>query len=336
MFASKYRYVFIFLLAGYSYLNIRFTEADLLVSPSISQVLLIFIITLLVVLIWEGNHLISRISVHRFSSSNIYSPLLAAFIISVIWVVLISAFSSWFQTLFGFEFSIRSLKLALGFTFRVNLFLHCINVISTYHLKLRASQEAMSIAKREELNARYDALKRQISPHFLFNSLNVLDSLIKIKPSDASIFLERLAEVYRYLTLQEERDTISLRSEMDFIKSYIYLMEARFKNTLRVEIIADATDESIHIVPCTLQLVLENAIKHNEISQENPLVIEIKALDDFLIVSNKIQPKSTPSDKSGIGLANIRLRYEFMSEVKPSIVNDGSTFTVKLPLIKVD
>lgn len=338
MFATKYRYLFILALSGYSYLNIRFTEADSLVSPAMPLSILLLIITILVILIWEGNNLIHRITSKRFANQSIYLPLLIGFLVSIFWVLFISVFYSWFQTLFGFDFTVRSLKLALGFTFRVNLFLNCINVITTYHSKLISSQEVINQAKRDGINAKYDALKRQINPHFLFNSLNVLDGLIKIKPEDASVFLQRLSEVYRYLTLQEDRDSIPLHKEITFIRSYAYLMEARFKNTLSINLTIDSKlhDEHIHIVPSALQLALENAIKHNEISQDNPLTIVIENDDKAILVRNKIQPKSTPSEKSGVGLANIRSRYEYVSEIQPQFVNDGKMFEVQLPLIHID
>lgn len=337
MFASKYRYLFILLLSGYSYLNIRFTEADSLVSPAIALSILLLIITIMVTLIWEGNHFTHGLTEKYFAHRSIYLPLIIGFAASILLVIIISSLSSWLQTFFGFDFTSRSLKLALGFTFRVNLFLNCINVIASYHSKLRDSQEVINVAKREGLNAKYDALKRQINPHFLFNSLNVLDGLIKINPEDASVFLQRLSEVYRYLTLQEDLDTIPLCKEITFIKSYVYLMEVRFKNilTINLSITLSRADEHIHIVPSALQLVLENALKHNEVSHENPLMINIFNDEQFIIISNKIQPKSSPTEKSGIGLANIRLRYEFISDTKPHFLNNGEMFVVKLPLVYI-
>lgn len=228
-----------------------------------------------------------------------------------------------------------TLKLALGFTFRINLFLNCIHVIVTYRGRLVESQVAVETAKREVVNARYDALKRQINPHFLFNSLNVLDGLIKINTDDASLFLQRLSDVYRYLTLQEDRDLIRLAEEIKFIQSYTYLLEVRFKNNLDVKIEIREEDLSSKIVPSALQMVLENAIKHNEISRNNSLHIQIISENGYLLVRNSIRLKSTSAEPSGIGLENIRLRYEFLGIVLPEISNDGKYFSVKLPLIKL-
>ncbi|MFY0599966.1 MAG: histidine kinase [Cyclobacteriaceae bacterium] len=258
-----------------------------------------------------------------------------AFIISVVWISILSFIAVAIQSLFGLPFTLLSFKLSIGFTFRVNLFLHCINAIVTYHKKFSESEVAVEAARRESVNAKYDALRRQINPHFLFNSLNVLDGLIRINTDDASLFLERLSKVYRYLTLQEDRDLILLDEEVKFIESYIYLLEIRFKNNLSVNLNIEMGSR-YHLVPSSLQMVLENAIKHNVISKDNPLIVEIFTEGSYLVVTNKLQPKATESLPSGIGLANIQYRYEFIGNEIPEVIDDGKRFTVKLPLIKLE
>lgn len=335
MFASRYRLIYILLLSVYSYLNIKFTEGDQLISGKPSEIILFVTISALVFLIWEGNNWVQVLVGQKFETKSIFYPLIIGFVSSIIWIVILSFSVVWVQSLFGLSTTSLSLKLALGFTFRVNLFLHCLNVIVTYHSRLRETKIAFEVAQKEGMNARYAALRRQINPHFLFNSLNVLDGLIKINPEDASLFLQRLSEVYRYLTVQEERDIITLEEELTFIKSYIYLLEVRFKNALVVKVDINEEIQKLHIVPSSLQMALENATKHNEVSKSKPLTIHITTDENYLIIKNKIQQKSSSSAPSGTGLENIRLRYEFLGNTIPEIRNDNVTFQLKLPLIKL-
>lgn len=334
MFASKYRHLYILALSIYSYLNIKFTEGDELMSVSLPELLLFSMVLVLVLLVWEGSRVINLLTLPAGLNKPFYYSLIRLFLMSVAWVVILSMLSVLVQLMFGLTYSFLSFKLSLGFTFRVNLFLHCINAIVTYHSQLRVSQVAAEAAKKEGVIANYDALKRQVNPHFLFNSLNVLDSLIRINSDSASQFLERLSTVYRYLTLKEERDTVKLSEEIEFIRSYIYLMEVRFKDNLRVNLnIADDAMQ-LHIIPSSLQLVLENAIKHNEVSRSKPLTIQIQSEKDTIVILNDLQPKATDSPSSGIGLKNIQLRYEFLGLNNFVAFKEENQYKVVLPLIK--
>lgn len=336
MFRSRYRYLFILLLSVYSYINIKFTEGDQLFTEKWPEGIFVVIILSLVTLIWEGNRLIFSVIITRFKIRNTYMLLIYGFILSVAWVYLISFSSVYIQSLFGYAFTWIGLKLAIGFTFRVNLFLNCLNAIGHYHNKLREVEVAAEKHKKDLLNAQYESLRKQINPHFLFNSLNVLDSLIR--KSDiprATHFLEQLSKVYRYLTSMEQRDLVKLNKELDFIDSYRYMLETRFKNAFKIVIDINEADKQLYVVPSALQMLVENAVKHNEISQSRPMELKIRSENQVISVSNTIQQKKTAQITSKQGLINIHKRYEFLGINKFQILDDGTTFEVRIPLISL-
>ena len=190
--------------------------------------------------------------------------------------------------------------------------------------------------KSEALALKYKVLQDQINPHFLFNSLNVLGSLIDIDVSKAKEFTRELSLFYRSVLQFKDQDIISLKDEIAFVEKYIYLQRIRFGEALEVEIIANDKVGG-NVIPLSLQALVENAIKHNEISKANPLKIIIAISDDNeLIVENNLQPKKMVEPSSKTGLANLAGRYEFLTGKKMEIVKNGDYFRVSLPLIKVD
>ncbi len=190
--------------------------------------------------------------------------------------------------------------------------------------------------KREALSLQYQVLQNQVNPHFLFNSLNVLGSLIDLDVSKAKIFTRELSLFYRDLLMFKDRDIISLKEEIDFVKKYIYLQQIRFGEALQVEIIANEKIEA-KVIPLSLQALVENAIKHNEISMSNPLSIVIAISDEYeLIVENNLQPKNLLEDTSKTGLKNLAGRYEFLTGKAMVITKNNGYFRVSLPLIQLD
>jgi len=192
------------------------------------------------------------------------------------------------------------------------------------------------LIKREALLLQYQVLQNQVNPHFLFNSLNILGSLIDLDVSKAKEFTRELSLFYRDLLMFKDRDIILLKEEIDFVKRYIYLQQIRFGEALQVEIIANEKIDG-KVIPLSLQALVENAIKHNEISQANPLNIVIAISDDYeLIVENNIQPKTILEESSKTGLKNLAGRYEFLTGKAMVITKNGGYFRVSLPLIQVD
>lgn len=193
--------------------------------------------------------------------------------------------------------------------------------------ELRAQKEIV-----EHTKAKHKALQDQLDPHFLFNSLSVLASLIEEDPKRAAEFTTSLSKVYRYVLDQRQEDLVSISSELDFARVYLNLLSTRFEDSLEYSI--EVSDESYYTVPLSLQLLIENAVKHNKVTEKTPLVIQIYQTDKHLVIQNNVNPKATDSTRNGIGLTNIRKRFEVYTETPIKIENDSDLFRVKLPLIQ--
>ncbi|NEV93312.1 histidine kinase [Psychroflexus sp. YR1-1] len=193
--------------------------------------------------------------------------------------------------------------------------------------ELRAQKEIV-----EHTKAKHKALQDQLDPHFLFNSLSVLASLIEEDPERAAAFTTSLSKVYRYVLDQRQEDLVSISSELDFAKVYLNLLSTRFEDSLEYSI--EVADESWYTVPLSLQLLIENAVKHNKVTEKSPLVIKIYQTDEHLIIQNNVNPKANDSKRNGIGLMNIRKRFEVYTETPVKVEKDSDSFRVKLPLIQ--
>lgn len=188
--------------------------------------------------------------------------------------------------------------------------------------------------QKEKLLSQFEVLKQQVNPHFLFNSLNVLTSLIKIEPDLAERFTEHLAKVYRYVLENKDNELVSLNTELDFLSAYLFLLDIRFEDKLRVCIsIADEFQQS-RIIPLALQLLIENAIKHNAMSKRKPLIIDIFVdSQQRLNVINNLQEREAHFASTGVGLQNILNRYQLLNKPSPEIEKTETQFIVKIPLI---
>lgn len=191
--------------------------------------------------------------------------------------------------------------------------------------------EQQIVAKTE--TAKFESLKSQIDPHFLFNSLNVLTSLIGENPKQAEKFTTKLSKVYRYVLEQKSKDLIELDEELHFAKAYMELLTMRFENAVIFEIPEKASNSELKIIPLSLQLLLENTIKHNVVSEENPLKVTIREENGYLVVSNNYNPKTTIDKGTKVGLKNIIDRYNLITLRQVSVEKQAEKFTVKLPLL---
>ncbi len=205
-------------------------------------------------------------------------------------------------------------------------------IMTMYFFKaIRKAELKTEKLKTEYERSKFNSLKDQLDPHFLFNNLNVLTALIGENPKEAEHFSLQLADVYKYVLEQKEHDTVPLKTEMTFAKKILNLYQMRFENGIRYEIPA-LLPESAKIPPLSLQIVLENCIKHNHISTENPLFIKIEIKDNYLIISNNKTIKSQLKRK-GFGLQNIEKRYALLNTDLPEIKEDKDNFIIKLPLL---
>lgn len=191
--------------------------------------------------------------------------------------------------------------------------------------------ESQVVAKTE--TAKYESLKSQLDPHFLFNSLNVLTSLIGENPALAEKFTTKLSKVYRYVLEQKNKDLITFDEELQFAKTYMELLKMRFEGAIDFEIPESASNAEFKIVPLSLQILLENAVKHNVISAEVPLTIKIFEETDYLVVQNVLNKKSVLGKSTKVGLKNIEERYGLISRRPVFIKEEDGVFTVKLPLL---
>ena len=187
---------------------------------------------------------------------------------------------------------------------------------------------------KERVQAELDVLHNELDPHFLFNSLNTLNHLILTDSQTAHLFNSRLAEVYKYVLLNKSKELVSLFKELEFIESYIFLLQVRYENKLSFEFDAkEGLARKIMMPPCALQTVVENAIKHNEFTAENPLKITLTLNGEYLKVSNTKRPKPYLVESTSTGLRNLSSRYMLLCNRNIVIENKESCFLVKLPLI---
>lgn len=189
------------------------------------------------------------------------------------------------------------------------------------------------LLKRENLSAMHEALKQQVNPHFLFNSLHTLKSLVKQNQHQSLIFIDELSSVYRYMLLHHEKNEVPVEEEINFLKSYLHLLKLRFGESIVTEIRIPQSLFAFRMPPNTLQLLIENAVKHNILSHKRPLCISIFVTGNYLAVENNLQPKKAKSKSSQLGLSNINSRYKILNGKSIQVQRDEHRFMVLLPII---
>lgn len=199
--------------------------------------------------------------------------------------------------------------------------------------QLRQSVEEKELLRRESLQAQLNALRTQVNPHFLFNNLNALVSVIPESPEQAVQFVQQLSKVYRHILEVKEERSIPLKDELSVLHAYAFLLQTRFGNNLSIHINVPEEKLRKQVVPLSLQLLMENAIKHNIVSSTRPLTIDVFTSNGSLVVKNNLQKKNQVLESTGIGLDNIRNRYRLLSETAVEVKEDGQSFTVSIPLI---
>ncbi|MBC7493605.1 MAG: 2TM domain-containing protein, partial [Flavobacterium sp.] len=182
-------------------------------------------------------------------------------------------------------------------------------------------------------NAKFESLKNQIDPHFLFNSLNVLSSLIEENPDNAQKFTISLSKIYRYVLEQKDKELVTVAEELAFAKTYMNLLKMRFENSITFEIPENFNNDEAKVVPLSLQLLLENTIKHNIVSEQKPLHIKIFINQNNLVVQNDLQKKEVLGDRKGVGLQNIINRYAILTQREVAVVQANNQFSVYLPIL---
>lgn len=316
------------------FFNCRFDRAPYLTWEKYLTTLLITAI------IWVGNRyimILSRKKFHRFDDvrKRLFYQSIAMVVFTVATNMMMSIFFKKTYEDEGFNLTITDRLIHSN-----SAALFCtIMIIAIYESiffshQLKHSIEETENLKRENLNAQLDALRTQVNPHFLFNNLNTLVSLIPEDPKQATEFVQQLSKLYRHILEVKDEKSILLKDELAVLRAYAFLLQTRFGNNLSVNI--DVPEEKLNkkIVPLSLQLLMENAIKHNIVSTDKPLHINVYAENGSLVVDNNLQMKKQISESTGIGLDNIRNRYKLLSDVPVKVTETESNFTVSIPLIE--
>ncbi len=341
MFSHQYRYFFIVLLAAYSLLNTMMVEVFVHYPIDVSNGELFLIFLLLTFGIWEANRLWDKY-LQTKNFKNIWSRLISIFGGSIIFTTLITltiGLSAAYLTMpFNVSTLLLPMKLLMMFAFRINLFLNVLNVIYWYVNQLEKTQIEAEKFKKISTQAQLQAVRNQVNPHFLFNNLSVLTALIPLDINASIEFVGQFSKVYRYVLKSHEKELMELGTELDFIDSYLYLLKKRFGESLKISIQVDEEVRQHYIVPMALQMLVENAVKHNIVSKNKPLQINIFTDDDqLLIVQNNLQRKDINElESTNLGLSNISQRYDFLTHTPIIIQKNEAHFTVKLPIIKLN
>jgi len=206
--------------------------------------------------------------------------------------------------------------------------------VKTYAEELKLKETQLLKLQKDHLQSQFETLKNQLNPHFLFNSLNVLASLISVDPEMAENFTIQLSKIYRYVLEHKSEDLVPLKTELDFLESYTFLLNIRFAEKLHIKI--DLPDQKLNlkIPPLAIQIILENAIKHNTLSVKSPLYIDI-FIDDhsYLNVINNFQPREREIESTGLGLKNITDRYGYFTDKETVFGRVDNKFVAKIPLL---
>jgi sensor histidine kinase YesM len=292
-----------------------------------------------IILIWNGNILLIELFDRELTwEKNIRHKLIVSGLIAILWPIIVHITYGIFifPLIQGKPCDLTSKENIsyLIISIAITLFINSVFVSMAFFKSWRQTLQEKEELKRERINAEFATLKNQINPHFLFNSLNTLTSLIEENPKTATDFVQKLSSVYRYVLTQKDKDIIPLSEELTFIQSYIYLNQIRFGDNLRTHIHIEPKYLNSKIVTLCLQMLIENCVKHNIISGDKPLTIYIGVFNNKIFVRNNLQPKITVnSDSNGIGLHNIVHRYSLLTNEEVEILEDGKDFMVSLPLL---
>ncbi|GFZ77785.1 histidine kinase [Aquaticitalea lipolytica] len=273
---------------------------------------------------WKANDTIKRIVLGMIGSVVI--TLIGLFILRV--VTSVFYYGVTFKDFIANE-GIRNYQFGLWVTLTIVVIFHVAYFYNRYQKNKIKEQKVIA----GTASAKFDALKNQLDPHFLFNSLNVLTSLIEENPDSAQKFTTSLSKVYRYVLEQKNKDLVTVDEELDFARTYMSLLKMRFEDSIVFEIPEKANDPESKVVPLSLQLLLENAVKHNMVTTSKPLHIKIYEHNGNLVVENNLQTKQIVKKSSGVGLENIKQRYQLLTTRIVNINQQADSFAVAIPML---
>jgi two-component system, LytTR family, sensor kinase len=314
------------------YINERMTGSTLLKELFMAPVK-VAVISIIIYLIIEGNN--RSIGKTRVSFLRYMIELPLGAVLSFAWV-------DWCLRCLEWPFVYNRSVSADSWDYRQNIGLFLAATVFIYVFEsglnfYKLAQEKAAEAEqleRAHAQTRLQALKNQVNPHFLFNSLSVLSSLVQVSAETSDRFIQHLSKAYRYILDQKEVDWVTLKAELDFLDAYFFLLQIRFDKKIRMEKKIAIDPEQYTLPPLSLQLLLENAVKHNRMSNDEPLFINIYTEDGSLIITNNINRREQHEDSTGIGLENIKSRYAYITDSKIEIRQTDREFKVRIPLLK--
>ncbi|MEJ8817134.1 sensor histidine kinase [Lacibacter sp. H407] len=340
LFQHKYRYWFILALAVYTYVNTAVCRVYDYFQLPIDWYQAFLSILLITLLSWEWSRLIQPYFTKWFhGDEHINKRLLSFFGLGLAGSLILTV-----MVVVSFEVFVlhvpmsldNPLKLTLTYTSLITLLFHLLNAVVFYMQKYKTKQLEAEELLRMNTQAQLQGIKSQINPHFLFNNLNVLSSLVMKNSEEANDFIEAFSKVYQYILRNQDKELIELQKEVEFLQPYMYLLKKRFPAGVELKTEIDERWNHAYVVPVALQMLVENAIKHNVVSHTKPLEITIKANGTAVLeVSNNLQPKINREPSSNIGLNNINQRYEIITGRKIEVEKNDHEFKVTLPLIEI-
>lgn len=303
------------------------------------QIKLSFLYTIMIaLLIWQGNRYLHFSLRSYFDWINKPLQKIAVLILSITFYTVpisILLLVGWYKV-----FDIGEVNWSVVTESTLIILVIVVFITHVYETVFMVKESESELIRNEQLEraraeAELEALKNQIDPHFIFNSLNTLSHLIEERPLKAKQFNDNLADVYRYILQNKARDLVLLKDEIEFLRSYFHLLKIRFDNAVELKITFLADPDLFLIPPISLQLLAENAIKHNEFSAGLPLVLTITMHETELIVENQIMKKILRKESSKIGLQNLKERYKLITQKEVDISDHNGIFTVRLPILKI-
>lgn len=215
-------------------------------------------------------------------------------------------------------------------TLLVGLFLHGRGFFLAWKQAFQEAEEH----KRAALSAKYEALRNQVNPHFLFNSFNVLSNLVYKDPDLSAKFIQQLSKVYRYVLESREQELVPLQREVEILRAYLFLLDIRFGASLEAKLDIEV-EQGDAVVPLTLQMLAENAVKHNIVSKSKPLKLSITRTNGKLEVTNSLQPRHNEQASLGIGLPNLQEQYRYLCGKELTVERHNGCFAVHVPIVKL-
>lgn len=339
MFAHKYRYLFIITLSVYTYINTVLCEVYYYFGIETEWYYALLTILLITAGVWETGRLLQPVFARKLAAvSNKIKWLIIYFLTCSVPAMLFTGSIVFLVSMVFHQNTVAQslvpLKLNLIYAGLANLLFHLLNAIMYYFNEYKTKWIETEELKRITAQAELQLVKSQINPHFLFNNLNVLSTLVLQNNLEANKFIEAFSKVYRYILSTHDKELVEIKTELSYIQPYIFLLEKRFADGLSIKIDIAEEFRKRYIIPASLQMLIENAIKHNIVSRNKPLHIDVHINgNDTIVVTNNLQSRESVERSGQVGLNNIKKRYMLVSNREVTVQQNETNFIVQLPLL---